>query len=172
MAGIRILGALYAVSLVVVPTAVAAQAGPARSPAATLWQLRSGLNVAALACRGPHDDAIVIGYNRLLRDHRDELAQAYRAASAEYSGSAAFDGAMTRLYNRFAAPGAQNALCDAARIVLDEAGARPGQPLGDLAGPALAMLEDAFTVQPAAAPQITIALASAPEIMPEPDPDH
>lgn len=149
MASIRLSGAVCAASLAFVSgtagaqllptTAPAASAG--RSSAAILWQLRSGLNVAALACRQPEDAAIIAGYNRLLADHRDELATAYRTHSAEYAAPAAFDDAMTRLYNRFAAPAGQDALCDSARIVLEEANANPGQQLAELAAPALAMLE-------------------------------
>lgn len=166
MASFRLAGAVCAVSLAFVSVAASAQSA-ARSPAATLWHLRSGLNVAALACRGPEDGAIVAGYNRLLADHRDELATAYGVHVAEHAGPAAFDDAMTRLYNRFAAPAGHDALCDAARIVLEEAQARTGQPLAELAAPALAMLEHAFPPRPAALPPVTVALVSAPDILPE-----
>lgn len=159
MACIRLLGAACAVSIAFVSTTSIAQTAPARSPAATLWQLRSGLNVAALACRQPEDDMIVAGYNKLLADHRDELAVAYKAQVAEFSGPAAFDDAMTRLYNRFAAPAGADALCDSARIVLEEANAHPERPLGELAAPALAMLEDGFVQrpQPQPLPVVTVA---------------
>lgn len=157
MACIRLLGAACAVSIAFVSTTSIAQTAPARSPAATLWQLRSGLNVAALACRQPEDDMIVAGYNKLLADHRDELAVAYKAQVAEFSGPAAFDDAMTRLYNRFAAPAGADALCDSARVVLDEANAHPERPLGELAAPALAMLEDAFVQRPQPLPVVTVA---------------
>lgn len=153
-------------------TAVAAV--PTRSPAATLWQLRSGLNVAALACRGADEAAIVAGYNKLLADHRDELATAYQAVSAEYRNAAAFDDAMTRLYNRFAAPAGQAGLCGAALVVLDEANAHADAPLGTLAEPALAMLEDVFVpaAAPAPLPPVAIALASVPQILPDAPGEH
>ena len=38
----------------------------ALSPAAAVWHLRAGLNVAALACRGPDETAVVARYNAVL----------------------------------------------------------------------------------------------------------
>ena len=157
MVRIRLVGAVCAGSLALVSTTAVAQTAANRSPAATLWQLRSGLNVAALACRQPEDATIVANYNKLLADHRDELAVAYKAHVAEHASPAAFDAAMTRLYNNFAAPAGQDALCDTARVVLDEANAHPEQPLAALAVPALAMLEDAFVVRPQPLPPVTVA---------------
>lgn len=177
MACFRLAGAVCAVSLAFLSTTTAAQftsePSPARSPAAVLWQLRSGLNVAALSCRGPQDDAIVAGYNRLLAEHREELAATYRAVTTDYAGPAAFDEAMTRLYNRFAAPAAQAALCDAARVILDETGAHPETALRDMAAPAFAMIEGALAAPAVdALPPVALALAAAPAILPDADPEY
>ena len=156
MVQIRLVGALCVGSLALVSTAATAKP-VGRTPAGTIWHLRSGLNVAALACRQPQDAMIVANYNKLLADHRAELASAYKAHAAEYTGPAAFDAAMTRLYNKFAAPAGQDALCDTARIVLDEAIAHPEKPLADMAVPALAMLEDAFAPRAQPLPPVTVA---------------
>lgn len=91
------------------------------SPAARLWHVRVGMNVAALACRDP---AIETGYNRWLRDQRSALAQAHRTLQAEYrarhggDGQAQFDRAMTQLYNYFAQPPVGAELCASAAGVL------------------------------------------------------
>lgn len=171
MASFRLAGAACAVSLTLLSTAATAQVAPVRSPATTLWYLRSGLNVAALACRGPQDDTIVAGYNRLLTDHGDELAVAYQTVSAEHGSPAAFDAVMTSLYNRFAAPAGQAGLCDTARIILDEATARGNAPLAELAAPGLAMLEAAFNAPPPL-PPVAIAMASAPQLLTDADPEY
>lgn len=81
---------------------------------ATIWQLRIALNVAALVCRGPGANALVAGYNGMLTTRRDLLASAEAALAANYGGSvknAAFDAAMTRLYNFYAQPGATPVFC-------------------------------------------------------------
>jgi hypothetical protein len=101
------------------------------SPAGALWHLRSGLNVAALACRGPDEAALVAGYNALLRTREPALAAAETALIAEYRarvlpGEAAgtwrrrYDEAMTRLYNYWAIAPARVGLCAASAGVLAE----------------------------------------------------
>lgn len=184
MAGICLGGALRAASLAFVSTiALAAPAsatsfGEGLSPAAAAWHLRSGLNVAALACRGPDEAAIVAGYNRLLTDRKAELAEVYGAVSREYGSAAAFDAAMTRLYNGFAQPASQAMLCANALTVLDAA-ASYDRPLGEgFATAALAML--AGTDQDAAPRQVAVAaiphilderLDASRDEMPEPEDD-
>ncbi|MES2754844.1 MAG: hypothetical protein V4659_09285 [Pseudomonadota bacterium] len=165
MSGFRLAVACAAFASIVSTAPAAAQTAPL-SAAATLWHLRAGLNVAALACRGDGEAAIVAGYNRLLADHRDELSAAYSAVTREFGNPAAYDEAMTRLYNLFAQPGAQTALCDNALTVLDAVAARGELPLGEVAADALTLLvlHDA----PAAPPATTdLALASIPQILPD-----
>lgn len=168
MASIRLGGAVRAASIAFVSIiAAAAPAGAAfgegLSPAAAAWHLRSGLNVAALACRGPEEGAIVAGYNRLLADRRTELADVYRTVSREYGAPAVFDAAMTRLYNTFAQPASQAALCANALTVLDAAAAHD-RPLGEgFATAALAMLAGA---DPAPSTR-QVAVAQIPHILDE-----
>lgn len=101
------------------------------TPAATLWHLRSGLNVAALACRGPDGTAVVAGYNGWLRTRAAALKAAEAALAAEYRARAAagepatawrvrYDGAMTRLYNYWSQGPARTGLCAASLTVLAE----------------------------------------------------
>lgn len=121
------------------------------SAAATLWHLRAGLNVAALSCRGPEGDAIVAGYNAMLTRHKATLAAAESALAAEFRGSgaadwrAAYDDAMTRLYNYFSQTPARPAFCAAAtRVLADTAALAPGM-LQTAAGPGMAALDQPFT---------------------------
>lgn len=111
------------------------------SAAGAVWHLRAGLNVAALGCRGDEEAALVAGYNRLLATHRIEFADAYRTLAREYGDAAAFDAAMTRLYNYYALPPAQPGLCAAAQAVLAALAARPQGTLGSDAPDALQRLE-------------------------------
>ncbi len=173
MACIRLGGALRAASIAFVSTiciatpASATDFGQGLSPAAAAWHLRSGLNVAALACRGPDEGAIVAGYNRLLASRRAELADVYRAVSREYGSAAAFDAAMTRLYNLFAQPASQAALCANALAVL-EAAAAHDRPLGEgFATTALAVLAGEGEPSPSTR---QIAVAAIPHILDERQP--
>ena len=114
------------------------------SAAAMIWHLRAGLNVAALGCRDADEAALVASYNALLARHRDEFAAAYRALGQETGNVAAFDTAMTRLYNYYALPPAQSGLCAAARAVLVDASAVAPGALGQFAPTALARLDDPY----------------------------
>ena len=171
MANIRLTGAVCAGLLAFVSTTANAQTPtmtapvPAAGPAA-VWQLRSGLNVAALACRGPGEGAIVAGYNRLLADHRAELAGVYQEVSRAYGSAAAFDAAMTRTYNTYAQPAAQAALCANVLGVLDAVTAQGTRPLAEFAGTVLLQLED--RTPPPASPVVTqVAVAVIPHLIDE-----
>lgn len=92
------------------------------SGAASIWHLRSGLNVAALQCGTASSDQ----YNAMLRTHKPALATAFKTLESEYRSGGGdwqdrFDDTMTRLYNYFAQPPAQRAFCEAAIPVLAEA---------------------------------------------------
>ena len=76
--------------------------------AATIWHVRTALNVAALACRDAAEPVRVARYNALLASERTAFAAAEKTLAAEYKagGGAAwrdgYDDAMTRLYNYWA----------------------------------------------------------------------
>ncbi|MFM5917313.1 MAG: hypothetical protein ACKOOL_07255 [Novosphingobium sp.] len=71
---------------------------PAR-PAASVWHLRAGLNVAALTCKGRGRVSVRGPYGEVLSRHRALLAAAYSAEQQRQGNG--FDHAETRLYNRF-----------------------------------------------------------------------
>ncbi|RYD90269.1 MAG: hypothetical protein EOP61_29930 [Sphingomonadales bacterium] len=85
------------------------------SDAATIWHVRSALNVAVLGC--PQGTALAADYNQLLRIHRDPLKRAHSSLSAE---SRDLDTAMTRVYNYFSQPPAQRDFCPVATALLSQ----------------------------------------------------
>lgn len=120
------------------------------SAAATVWHLRSGLNVAALGCRDAGEGARVAAYNALLARHAAAFTAANKALAAEYKAAAgatwqdAQDDAMTRLYNYWAQPPVQRDLCASADAVLADAALLAADGLGGFAPSALARLEAPF----------------------------
>jgi hypothetical protein len=86
-----------------------------------LWNLRSGLNVAALQCQFAPWLRTVPNYNGILAHHSAELAQAYTALNGYFTrvhgagrGQKAFDDYSTITYNNFAALQAQVGFCQTA----------------------------------------------------------
>ena len=106
---------------------------------AALWHLRSVLNVAALACRGPEGDALVNGYNALLTARKSAFAAAQTRYAASWKAMSAtdwqdrYDDAMTRVYNFYGQSFARPGFCAAATETL---GAMAG--VADAALPAFA----------------------------------
>jgi hypothetical protein len=121
------------------------------SSAGAIWHLRSGLNFAALACRGPGEAVIVARYNALLAAQKSVFAGAEVAVLAEYRAQAgaewrdAYDDAMTRLYNYYAFAAARTALCATAERMLGEAQAVPQASFADFAATHLPELDRGFT---------------------------
>lgn len=119
------------------------------SRAGQIWHLRVALNVAALGCPGAASPLLVSSYNQMIRKRGALLATTERALIAEYPGSdggrAAYDGAMTRLYNYFAQPPAQAGFCAAAAQIAREIDLVPGEILADYAAGAVARLDAPFT---------------------------
>ena len=75
-----------------------ASAIPGR-PAAAVWNLRAGLNVAALSCKGRGRVPVRGPFGQVLSRQRALLAAAYSAEQHRQGGN--FDRFQTRLYNRF-----------------------------------------------------------------------
>jgi len=102
------------------------QTTPARTAAATpalngrtsasVWQLRAGLNVAALSCRGRGKASVSGDYRRMLSRHKALLAAAYKAEERRL-GRAGFDRQQTRMYNRYANQRSPQQFCQTASQV-------------------------------------------------------
>jgi hypothetical protein len=97
-----------------------------------LWNLRSGLNVAALQCQFSSYLRAVPNYNALLAHHAAELASAYTALNGYFrrvhgaaQGPRRFDDYSTATYNNFSTLQAQVGFCQTATNILKEALSRP-----------------------------------------------
>ena len=105
-------------------------ATPAEYRAHLLWNLRSGLNVAALQCQFSPYLRTVDNYNALLAHHARELASAYSALEAYFrrvngaQGPRRFDDYSTQTYNNFSTLQAQYGFCQTAARIGKEALAR------------------------------------------------
>lgn len=120
------------------------------SPAQELWNLRSGLNVAALNCLRPQHAMLVENYRTFLKLHSRELAATNRKLADEYrqkhgrSFRDRQDAYMTQVYNYFALPPALPDFCDVALALSDEVvQVKPGQ-LGVFSATALPRMEAVF----------------------------
>ena len=108
-------------------------ATPAEYRAHLLWNLRAGLNVAALQCQFSPYLRAVDNYNGLLAHHSKELAEAYTAMNNYFKrvqgspakGQKAFDDYTTITYNNFSTMQAQLGFCQTASSVGKEALTQP-----------------------------------------------
>lgn len=115
-----------------------------------LWNVRSGLNVAALNCLRPEHAALVDNYKAFLKRHSRELAATNRALANEYrqKHGRSFrnhqDAYMTQVYNYFALPPVLPEFCDVAHELSHEIVTVPAGKLDEYSPTALARLEKVF----------------------------
>jgi hypothetical protein len=109
-------------------------ATPAEYRAHMLWNLRSGLNVAALQCQFSPYLRTVDNYNAFLAHHSRELGAAYRTLEGYFrrvggaAGPRRFDDYSTQTYNNFSTFQAQFGFCQtAARIGKEALNQRKGE---------------------------------------------
>ena len=114
-------------------------ATPAEHRANLLWNLRAGLNVAALQCQFSDYLRAVPNYNGLLAHHNVELAAAYTALNNYFKrvqgakGQKAFDDYSTITYNNWSTLQAQMIFCQTATNIAKSALATPKGQLYPLA---------------------------------------
>lgn len=115
-------------------------ATPTEARAGLIWNLRSGLNVAALQCQFSPYLRTVDNYNALLAHHSRELAAAYTAIEGYFrrvhgprDGPRRFDGYSTQTYNNFSTLQAQIGFCQTASRIGKDALSRPHGQLGAVA---------------------------------------
>lgn len=123
---------------------IAAPAPPAAAalavPRAEIWRLRSGLNVAALSCRG-HGVASVKGhYAQMLERHSALLDQTYRQEVGRH-GVNGHDRQQTKVYNRFAMQRSPQKFCSVAAEVAQRAVAMSSAELSPASPDLVARLE-------------------------------
>jgi hypothetical protein len=128
-------------------------ATPAEYRAHLLWNLRAGLNVAALQCQFSPFLRSVDNYNSLLAHHSGELATAYKAMNDYFlrvqgspaEGQKAFDDYTTITYNNWSTFQAQYGFCQAAAGIAKEALTRPKGQLHVTAQNRMRELRNALT---------------------------
>lgn len=107
-------------------------ATPAEARAGLVWNMRSGLNVAALQCQFSPYLRTVDNYNGILAHHSRELAAAYAALEGYFrrihgprNGPRRFDDYSTQTYNNFSTLQAQLGFCQTASRIGKDVLARP-----------------------------------------------
>jgi hypothetical protein len=114
-------------------------ATPAEYRAHLLWNMRSGLNVAALQCQFSPYLRTVGNYNAILAHHSRELATAYTTLEGYFrrvagrNGPRQFDQYSTQTYNGFSTLQAQLGFCQTASHISKEALTTPRGGFTDLA---------------------------------------
>ena len=116
-----------------------------------IWNLRSGLNVAALQCQFSPYLRTVDNYNAILAHHSRELATAYSALEGYFrrvggrNGPRRFDDYSTQTYNNFSTFQAQLGFCQTASRISKEALTRRQGEFGQLATARLRELRNSLT---------------------------
>jgi hypothetical protein len=118
-----------------------------------LWNLRAGLNVAALQCQFSPYLRVVDNYNGILAHHAKELADAYATMNGYFKrvqgnpakGQKAFDDYTTITYNNFSTLQAQLGFCQTASNIGKEALARPKGELHQIAEARMRQLRASLT---------------------------
>ena len=116
-----------------------------------IWNLRSGLNVAALQCQFSPYLRTVDNYNGILAHHSRELAAAYTALEGYFRrvggarGPRRFDEYSTQTYNNFSTFQAQLGFCQTASRISKDALTRRQGEFGQLAAERLRELRNSLT---------------------------
>lgn len=127
-------------------------ATPAEYRAHLIFNLRSGLNVAALQCQFSPFLRTVDNYNAILAHHSVELAAAYSALEGYFrrtggrNGPRRFDDYLTQTYNNFSTFQAQLGFCQTASRISKEALTRRQGEFHQLATARLRELRNSQTV--------------------------
>jgi hypothetical protein len=114
-------------------------ATPAEYRSHLLWNLRAGLNVAALQCQFAPFLRSVDNYNGILAHHSAELASAYTTLNGYFKrvhgakGQKLFDDYSTMTYNNFSPVAAQLGFCQVGSNIAKAALATPKGQLHSLA---------------------------------------
>lgn len=115
-----------------------------------LWNMRAGLNVAALQCQFSDYLRAVPNYNGLLAHHNVELAAAYTTLNNYYKrtlgakGQKAFDDYSTITYNNWSTLQAQRIFCQTATNITKTALATPKGKLIEVAQARMRELRNAL----------------------------
>lgn len=114
------------------------------------WHLKTGLNVAAIGCRGPEEATLVAAYNQIIKAHTRFIQTAEKKVIAELgkanrtTGIKERDRLSTQLFNYFAQPPAQRQFCERAVGLAQTVATTPSAQLTVNAASQLATLDQPF----------------------------
>ncbi|HWT44074.1 MAG TPA: hypothetical protein VN152_15610, partial [Sphingopyxis sp.] len=114
------------------------------------WQLKIGLNVAAIGCRGLEETTLVSAYNNIIKAHSKVIKSTEKSVIAQLgkenrnNGIAPRDRLSTQLFNYFAQPPAQRAFCSRANEIAQVVSSTPSAQLVEQAPGHLARLDQPF----------------------------
>jgi len=114
------------------------------------WQLKIGLNVAAIGCRGLEEATLVSAYNNIIKAHGKIIKSTEKTVISQLgkengtNGITARDRLSTQLFNYFAQPPAQRAFCARANEVAQIVSSTPTAQVVAQAPGHLATLDQPF----------------------------
>lgn len=115
------------------------------------WQMKIGLNVAAIGCRGVEEPTLVAAYNQIIKNHARAIVSSEKTVITELNkeqgsrGNTARDRFSTQLFNYFAQPPAQRAFCSKANEIAQAIASAPSKDVLTAAPEHLAALDKPFT---------------------------
>lgn len=115
------------------------------------WQLKIGLNVAAIGCRGLEETTLVSAYNNIIKTHGKVIKSTEKSVITQLgkenrnNGIAPRDRLSTQLFNYFAQPPAQRGFCARANEIAQLVSATPTAQLVEQAPAHLARLDEPFS---------------------------
>lgn len=122
------------------PTMTKASVAGVAQPRAEIWRLRSGLNVAALSCRGGGKSSVTGHYAKILKRHSRLLDETYRMETRRY-GVNGHDRRQTKVYNRYSMQRSPKRFCGVAADVAREASSMSSAQLSAAASQLVARLD-------------------------------
>ncbi len=114
------------------------------------WQLKIGLNVAAIGCRGLEETSLVSAYNTIIKAHGKVIKSTEKSVIAQLgkdtktNGTAARDRLSTQLFNYFAQPPAHRDFCARANEIAQIVASAPTAQVVEQAPGNLAKLDQPF----------------------------
>lgn len=114
------------------------------------WQLKIGLNVAAIGCRGLEEATLVSAYNTIIKNHAKAIRSTEKTVIGQLAkehrnnGIAARDRLSTQLFNYFAQPPAQRGFCARANEIAQTVATTPAAQVIAAAPEQLARLDQPF----------------------------
>jgi len=114
------------------------------------WQLKIGLNVAAIGCRGLEETTLVSAYNNIIKTHGKVIKSTEKSVITQLgkenknNGIAPRDRLSTQLFNYFAQPPAQRGFCARANEIAQLVSATPTAQVIEQAPAHLARLDQPF----------------------------